>query len=750
MVLLLLAAGPMAQAMQVFVKTLTGKNITLEVEPTDSIEAIKAKIQEKEGIPPSQQVIIFNGKMLNEGKTLSDYNIQKETQLYLGPRTISSIHYNAAIGAYEINCADNMHDLAVFVNGSGTYTTGGEAETSAHSCEGLVFEMTADIAFPHTTAWNDVTSTEDNYKVIGLAYAGTFGVTEFVSFSGTFVGDGHTISGVRIRSSTGENNFKGIFGVVRNATVQNVTLADTRITGNSTIGGIVGHAFGSTSVKNCHAASTVAFQTVFNNASNVGGIVGYNDDESIVSNCTSSAVFTIASDVNVSTCGGYGGIVGYNCSSVQSNIAAGVILPRVSDDFGGAGAIVGRNHNDATLTGNTYHSCLVNGTYAFNIGVGQYYTSLSTFKAGDISDGATLVTNKLFLFDDRNNSNLITAYTRPYAQSNSSTAHGGTYPSVRIVNLTLKGRTFYKDGSWNTLALPFDVSDLTSNTSPLKGATIKQLDINNSSYDSETGVLTVAFKAASSIAKNTPYIVKWASGTDVTDPKFNNVDAANFTTYASTINISPVRFGSTFAPLSSIDGRLFDSHNPDNRGYHSFMAITAPNAPEGFSFVGWNTAPDGSGADFTTIPFGPDGDFTLYAQWFGNTPTLTGHLHEGSYWTTFYNKTLRFSLPEGTQAFTMGTDHKLYRLGEDGREIPANTAVVIIADTNSITLTKSNDATPVADHAYEGNILQGSDKDVAVSGTPYVLGVVDDVFGFHQYTGTSIPAGKAYYVVVTP
>lgn len=250
---------------------------------------------------------------------------------------------------YTISLATQLDLLAQRVNGGNDY-------------EGKFFVLDADITYGHGTA-----DDENKFTPIGKSMR---------EFAGTFDGQGHKVSGIRIYKDGKNDTQLGLFGSLSYGVVKNVFLSDARISGRESVGGIVGWVGAKATVQNCHVDGTVSVHGLSDN-SILGGIVG-SLQQGTVEACTSAARITGSSN-NSTDSGSIIGEVQMNTSSVimKNCFAIGSVISA----SGKCGALIGFNQS-AYVYNNYYYNCSVNSA-SENIGCGRRVTG----DPGDISAG---------------------------------------------------------------------------------------------------------------------------------------------------------------------------------------------------------------------------------------------------------------------------------------------------------------------------------------------------------------------------
>ena len=319
------------------------------------------------------------------------------------------------------------------------------------------------------------------------------GTSEANSFQGTFLGGGHTINAAINNTS---NSGTALFRYINGATIKDLTVAGT-ITGGLHAAAIVGIARGTgNSIRNCVATANVSGGT------HIGGIMGHATNSDIaISGCVFSGTMTGGATAK-------GAIVGWGDNGGTKSVTDCLYL--MADGQNTANLdLVRLNEGTMTVT-NSYKTTSAGTygtfTYAYttapaNLGdLVQEYGMLKAYQNGILYGSIYyMVPVSITLADNGDNSTTI------------SEAHG------YVADVTLTGRTLYKDGAWNTLCLPFNV---TLAGSPLEGAVARPL--------TEGGIsgttLNLTFgEAVTELVAGTPYIIKWYGGDDIVSPVFSGV-----------------------------------------------------------------------------------------------------------------------------------------------------------------------------------------------------------------------------------
>ena len=424
------------------------------------------------------------------------------------------------------------------------------------------------------------------------------GTSDANSFQGTFDGDDQTLTFTKGTSAEPfAEEYCAPFRHVKNAVIKNLHVAGTIYTNQKKAAGIVGESHGALTLTGC--ISSVNIHSSVSGDGTHGGLVSTlsgSGNDITIDGCVFDGSF--ATTNGTTNCGGFIGWVTYNKPTITNSLMAPVSV--------GAGMVANtfsRWHTgyEPTIT-NCYFVAAANlptnqGTQAYavndapaNLGnLVQDYDALTAYANGILFDGKYyVVPASISLANAEDNSTTI------------SNANG------YVADVTLSGRTLYKDGAWNTLCLPFNVNNFTG--TPLEGATVKTL----ASTGFSDGTLTMNFtEDLTGIEAGKPYIVKWAEGTDIANPVFNGVTISNAAANAET---DYVDFVGTYSPVDIYTAKKTNLYlGADNTLYYPTASGFKVNACRGyFQLLNGLTAGDpGNGVRAINLNFGEGSEETI-------------------------------------------------------------------------------------------------------------------------------------------
>ena len=578
-------------------------------------------------------------------------------------------------------------------------------------------------------------------------------------FKGTFDGKGKTLTFNR----TADAMYTAPFQNTDGATICNLHVEGT-ITGgnNSYIGGLVGSAEGNLIIRDCHVSTQISTTFDSNTLSanvGIGGFVGLLSSQYNQCHITGCVFDGLIYNPNYSgTTYGCGGFVGCFSQYGYAILEDCLFIEGQYDNNNGKCELWWGNENDKNSTflhrtNNQGEGKLTNCFYVGTRGLKQGSPAV---------ESATAPTNFAHFGDPTTDYGFLKVYghtmvfdSKYYTPIYGDLVETYDYSGVKSYNIEyddkplgipdittqlwvplLRYKRTFTNGKPVTVMLPFNFTKSTfkksGSSDGLTGHFYEFKGVNGSAPIMESANEVTEMKA------NTPYLY-----VPDDEPQYWYIDNSG-----SGINIFTEGNGGGTKEAVYGDWKLVGSYEPKTWATNEIENIYRLDETLVHMETGALTRPTDGYFQWTGGGDSGVDDITL-------TATAATVLGESKFVTTFFNSLLHYQLPEGALAYTAGLDGTqvvFYRIGENSNVIPAGTAVVIVANAASITLTKTTD--PGISIASAKNILTGADLATEVTAgkvdgkTPYVLGIAGEpaALGFYKFTGDHIPGGKAYYL----